>query len=198
MSLIQTVEHVRSESQLHTAAIQAQLAAVHELAEELTHMLGIMKSLQHRSKMYQGLYMLVKRSRDEGRLNDVLVRLGRAKTELGLRIDVVHVGLTGGVRMGIERLEQGMMARDGAVGESGSNFLLLGHAQPLPRYQYLPLSSWILHGGGIHIHIGCPHPHSTDLDSNHSRQNERGVESLRNARVEGDGDRPIHSLIARG
>lgn len=55
--------------------------------------------------------MLVKKTRYEGRLNDVMERLGGAKTELGIRIDVVHVGLTRRVGMRVERIE-GMMARD--------------------------------------------------------------------------------------
>ncbi|KAM7199519.1 hypothetical protein V8F20_005703 [Naviculisporaceae sp. PSN 640] len=120
-NLIETIEYVWNEPELHTPTIQTQMIVIRDISEELTHILGLMKALQERGKVYQGLYMLVKKTRDEGRLSDVLGRLARAKAELAIRIDVVHVGLTRGVRMGVERIEQGMMARSGNEKESWRN-----------------------------------------------------------------------------
>lgn len=85
---------VESEPTLHTAAIYTQLDIINETAMELKKMLDKMAVLQRKSTLRQGLRALIRRTEDETRLRCVLEWLEQAKTDLLLRVNVVHVGIT--------------------------------------------------------------------------------------------------------
>ncbi|GAB1317900.1 hypothetical protein MFIFM68171_08110 [Madurella fahalii] len=82
------------------------LSHIVDIGQDLVHILMAMKNLRQRSKMYQNVYMLIKRQRDEARLRDVLDRLGRSKVELGIEINVAHVRMTDRVAAGVQNIEK--------------------------------------------------------------------------------------------
>lgn len=104
-NLIDTAHEVMHEPGLQVPTINAQLNVIYGITTELNQILKSMEELQRKSKMYQGMRALVKKQRDDGRLDDVLSRLESAKTELAIRIDVAHVKMTQVVSIGVQRIE---------------------------------------------------------------------------------------------
>ncbi|KAI1135115.1 hypothetical protein F5Y05DRAFT_182526 [Hypoxylon sp. FL0543] len=102
--LLDTIREVEQQPILQTPAIRAQLDVISHIADELQDVLEEMELLQKRSVLRQSLRALGHRTKDEAKLNDVLTRLEKAKVELGLRIDVVHVGATGKIVQGVQSL----------------------------------------------------------------------------------------------
>ena len=93
--LYDIIRDVECQPELQTAAIHAQIQRVEAVAIELNMILQAMAQRQRKSALRQGLRALGRAARDEAKLDDVLKRLERAKADLALRINVVHVGLSG-------------------------------------------------------------------------------------------------------
>lgn len=85
---------VESEPTLHTPAIYTQLNIIKATGTELKQILEKMTVLQQKSALRQGLRAFVRKTEDETRLNCVLERLEKTKTDLLLRVNVAHVGIT--------------------------------------------------------------------------------------------------------
>ncbi|KAK0747600.1 hypothetical protein B0T21DRAFT_354695 [Apiosordaria backusii] len=105
-SLLRTLESIEREPTLDKPIIRHQLIRIYGITEELNTVASSMQARQNKKKVCQGLYAIIKKPRDDGRLLDILARLGDAKAELSLQIEVTHVGVTRSVAMGIQRIEK--------------------------------------------------------------------------------------------
>lgn len=102
-NLADIIDDVERDTSLRTFKIFKQLNIIDSIATELNKILLSMAVLQRKSTLRQSLHAFIRRSRDEASLNDVLMRLEKAKAELAIRINVAHVGITRGIaeHMGI-------------------------------------------------------------------------------------------------
>ncbi|KAH9999743.1 hypothetical protein F4779DRAFT_605219 [Xylariaceae sp. FL0662B] len=125
-SLSDTIKQIQHEPGLRTAEIHSQIKLIDGVAAELKRILEKMTISQQKSPLRQGLLAFRRGGRDESKLNDVLGRLEKAKTDLTLRIHVVHVGITEGIAKNVERFREGPEV-DGhqAMGEKFHRHLLL-------------------------------------------------------------------------
>ncbi|KAK4179928.1 hypothetical protein QBC36DRAFT_359535 [Triangularia setosa] len=105
-SLSNTLKEIECEPDLNRPSILQQLSHIRGIIEELQKVARTMQALQQRRKICRILYTVIKKPRDDARLIDALKRLVDAKTELSIQIEVAHVGITRGVALGIQRIEQ--------------------------------------------------------------------------------------------
>ncbi|KAI5928489.1 hypothetical protein F4810DRAFT_6396 [Camillea tinctor] len=101
-----TLDRIRQEPKLQSPAIEEQVDDIRIVTEELHHVLETMKIVLCKSALRQTLRALLRRSRDETKLNDVLRRLEGAKEELMLRIQVHQTEMMGEIKDGLNRFEQ--------------------------------------------------------------------------------------------
>ncbi|RYP76362.1 hypothetical protein DL771_001801 [Monosporascus sp. 5C6A] len=104
------IRDVECRPELHTAAIHAHIQRVEAVAIELNTILEAMAQRQRKSALWQGLRALGRAARDEAKLDDVLKRLERAKADLALRIDLVHVGVSAEMAENMGRFMKGAEA----------------------------------------------------------------------------------------
>lgn len=103
---LQRVLHdIEQSADLHGPAIQAQLKILYSIQLELRTVLGQISVLTHKSTVRKTLHALRLRTKDEAKLGEILTRLDRAKGELLLEINVMHVNKTGDIAKGISRIE---------------------------------------------------------------------------------------------
>lgn len=93
-NLLAILHDVESEPTLNTPAIYTQLGLINGTATELKQILEKMAVLQRQSALRQGLRAFIRRSEDAAKLNRVLEQLEKAKTDLLLRVNVAHVGIS--------------------------------------------------------------------------------------------------------
>lgn len=110
MSIVRLVEE---EKVLQTAEIGEQLIRVQEIAQELQKYLECMTTLQKKSTVRQYLRNIGTGEQKEKELRGIMDRLAQAKTDLSMRIQLAHVGLSGTLRDGfvtflptIQRIDQ--------------------------------------------------------------------------------------------
>ncbi|RYP84833.1 hypothetical protein DL769_001096 [Monosporascus sp. CRB-8-3] len=109
-NLSDIIHDVEREPRLHTTQIHEQVRRIDAIVTELHQILAAMETRLRKSTLRQGLRALGRGTRDEAKLEDVLKRLESAKAELTLRINVVHVGLTGEIAEEMGRFAQGAEA----------------------------------------------------------------------------------------
>ncbi|KAI0445315.1 hypothetical protein F4803DRAFT_166718 [Xylaria telfairii] len=105
-NLSDIVGEIEREPGLRTPEIHAQINIIKSIATEVCRRLEVMAKLQEKSALRQGLRALSRGTRDEAKLADVLRRLENAKAELVLRINLVHLSITGGIANEIGRFAQ--------------------------------------------------------------------------------------------
>jgi hypothetical protein len=98
--LLSTLRLIEEEKELQTAGVVEQLAKVLEISQELQGFLGKMATWQTTSAARQYVHAIGSAKRDEKEMVGILDRLDRAKNELGTRILLAQVGLTGTIRDG--------------------------------------------------------------------------------------------------
>ena len=99
------VKDVTREPRLRRPPIIAILARIEGYAQELVSILKSMETLGQKSKFYQSMYFLVKGYQNEARLKSVMGRLETAKSDLGIQIQVAHVGTTTELATAVRRME---------------------------------------------------------------------------------------------
>jgi hypothetical protein len=118
-ALLDTMYLVEREPKLHTPDIRDVLQLLYGIAQELNQILKNMAALERKGPLRQHLHALGRRQRDEAKLNSVLGRLERTKTDLGVRMSALHVGMTGGMMDTMGRVLHGVQTviqgRDGQV-----------------------------------------------------------------------------------
>ncbi|KAI0550013.1 hypothetical protein F4679DRAFT_225458 [Xylaria curta] len=125
-NLSDIVLEIERESELRTPEIHAQLKIIRLIAAEVCKRLEVMTKLQQKSALRQGLRAWSRGPRDEAKLADVLRRLENAKAELVLRINLVHLSITGGIANEIGRFVQSTETTSKAQArESGGHRLLI-------------------------------------------------------------------------
>ncbi|KAK7985314.1 hypothetical protein PG996_005444 [Apiospora saccharicola] len=97
--------NIERSADLHGQAIHSQLKILYSIQLELRNVLEGISVLSHRSTARRSLRALLLRTKDEAKLSDILSRLDRAKGELLLEINVMHVVKTGEIAKGIGRIE---------------------------------------------------------------------------------------------
>ncbi|KAK8043658.1 hypothetical protein PG993_006088 [Apiospora rasikravindrae] len=97
--------NIEQSADLHGPAIQAQLKILYSIQLEVRGVLEEISVLSHRSTVRRSLHALRLRTKDEAKLSEILSRLDRAKGELLLEINVMHVNKTGEIAKGIVRIE---------------------------------------------------------------------------------------------
>lgn len=103
---LQNILHdIKCSKELHTRAIQTQIEHINSISLELQNILERLTTLNRQSLLRQGLHVLGHRTRDEARLNDTLSRIEKAKIELLIRMNLVHMEKTSGISKGIHRIE---------------------------------------------------------------------------------------------
>lgn len=103
---LQNILHdIQVSTALHTHVIHTHIEYICSIALELQKILQAMASLNRKTLLRQSLHALRRRPRDESRLNDVLLRLEKAKVELLIRINIIHIETTGDISEGIQRIE---------------------------------------------------------------------------------------------
>ncbi|KAK1751553.1 hypothetical protein QBC47DRAFT_70408 [Echria macrotheca] len=105
-NLVDIMEEVMRSPHLHTPAIHSQVDQIHRVVQDLVPLLETMKGFQRRNRMYQNIYMLVRKTGDEGKLNAVLLRLDRAKQDLVIRIQLAQMGVSGNMATDVKRIEK--------------------------------------------------------------------------------------------
>ncbi|KAI0452112.1 hypothetical protein F5B21DRAFT_484656 [Xylaria acuta] len=129
-NLSDIVHQIEREPELRTPEIHAQINIIRFIATEICQRLEVMAKLQHKSALRQGLRAWSRGPRDEAKLADVLRRLENAKAELVLRINLVHLSVTGGIADEIGRFVQGTEAASQAQAKkqsSGHRLLIQGN-----------------------------------------------------------------------
>lgn len=87
-----TIKLVVDEEALQTAAVAAELVDMDSIAERLV---ADLKALQSdKGRVSQFLHQLVHGPKDESNLAGIMSDLSRAESNLALRINVAHVGMT--------------------------------------------------------------------------------------------------------
>jgi hypothetical protein len=84
---------VKDEPVLHTAAVTCELVNIEAIAKKLVSRLKTMDPEQ-KGAMRQFVHQLAYGSKDEKALAGIMNELSRAKSSLGLRLQVANVGLT--------------------------------------------------------------------------------------------------------
>jgi len=87
-----TIQIIRDEEALQTAAVAGELVDMDKIANRLVVALKALRS--DKGWKSQFLHQLVHGAKDESDLAKIMEELSREKTNLGLRISVAHVGLT--------------------------------------------------------------------------------------------------------
>jgi hypothetical protein len=87
------IQIIQDEKALRTAAVASELAALTTLAEKLVTLLKILDPGE-KGAVHRLFHQFVHGSKDEKALSDIMNDLGRAKLDLGLRLQVANVGLT--------------------------------------------------------------------------------------------------------
>jgi len=87
-----TIQIVQDEEALQTAAVASELVDVNKIVNRLVMVLKALRT--DKGWMSRFLHQLIHGSKDEVDLAKIMDELSRAKSNLGLRISVAHVGLT--------------------------------------------------------------------------------------------------------
>ncbi|KAI1756018.1 hypothetical protein F4782DRAFT_484532 [Xylaria castorea] len=124
-NLSDIVLEIEREPELRTPEIHAQLNIIKFITTEVCQRMEIMTKLQRKSALRQGLRAWSRGSRDEAKLADVLRRLENAKAELVLRINLVHLSITGGIADDIGRFVQSTEISNQAQAKESSGHRLL-------------------------------------------------------------------------
>ena len=98
--LLNTLRLIEEEKELQTAGVVEQLVKVLEISQELQGFLEKVATWQTTSATRQYVHAIGSAKRDEKEMVGILDRLDRAKNELGTRILLAQVGLTGTLRDG--------------------------------------------------------------------------------------------------
>ncbi|KAI8950668.1 hypothetical protein F4801DRAFT_333380 [Xylaria longipes] len=120
-NLSDIVLEIEREPELRTPEIHAQINIIRLIATEVCQRLEVMTKIQHKSALRQGLRAWSRGPRDEAKLADVLRRLENAKAELVLRINLVHLSITGGIADEIGRFVQVTETTNQAQAKKESN-----------------------------------------------------------------------------
>lgn len=119
--------NIEQSPDLRGPAIQAQLKIIYTVQLELRSVLEGISVLSHRNTVLRSLHALRLRTKDEAKLSEILSRLERAKGELLLEINVIHVTKTGEIAKGICRIETqttpaGLLVEGNLVSDNASQF----------------------------------------------------------------------------
>ncbi|KAF7538374.1 hypothetical protein G7054_g3008 [Neopestalotiopsis clavispora] len=104
-NLQRILRDIKISQELHTGPICNQIEYIYSISLELQQILKRLAALNRQSLLRQGLHVVGHRARDESRLNDVLSRIEKAKTELLIRMSLVQIEKTGRLSEGLERVE---------------------------------------------------------------------------------------------
>lgn len=129
-NLSDIVAEIEREPELRTPEIHAQINIIKFIATEVCQRLEVMAKLQQKSALRQGLRAWSRGPRDEAKLADVLRRLENAKAELVLRINLVHLSITGGIANELGRFVQDTETTNQAQAKkdsSGHRLLIQGN-----------------------------------------------------------------------
>lgn len=96
----QTASLVREEPRLQTPSVVHQLGILNAIAEELAQLLKILEKKSRKGPVRSFFSTLKTQDADETELANISKRLANATAELGTRISVIHVGLTGNLEDG--------------------------------------------------------------------------------------------------
>ena len=99
-TLANTARLVEAEKELQTAEIGAQLIRVEEIAQELYEFLESMSVYQEKGKVKKYLRAIGTGEQNAKEIRGILQRLAEARTDLSIRIQLAHVGLSGSLRDG--------------------------------------------------------------------------------------------------
>jgi len=99
--LLNTLRLIEEEKELQTGGVVEQLAKVLEISQELQGFLGKVAIWQTTGATRQHVHAIGSAKRDEKKMVGILDRLDRVKNELGTRILLAQVGLTGTLRDGL-------------------------------------------------------------------------------------------------
>ena len=113
--MVNTARLVEAEKELQTAEIGAQLIRVEEISRELHDLLESMFVSQEKSKVKKYLRAIGTGEQNAKEIRGILHRLAEARTDLSIRIQLAHVGLSGSLRDGfvavvptIQRVDQSL------------------------------------------------------------------------------------------
>lgn len=96
----QTASLVREEPRLQTPSVVHQLGILNAIAEELAQLVKILEKKSRKGPVRSFFSTLKTQDADETELANISNRLANATAELGTRISVIHVGLTGNLEDG--------------------------------------------------------------------------------------------------
>lgn len=105
VNLLNLLRDIKGSTELYTPAIHSRIEYIYSISLELQQILKRLAVLNRRSIIRQSLHVLSHRTRDESRLNDILSRIEKAKTELLITMSLVHVEKTGRLSEGLRRIE---------------------------------------------------------------------------------------------
>lgn len=106
-SLSEIVQKVKRNPNLRAPEIHDHLKRVDIITNELRDLLEAMATRQRKSSLQQGFHAFRRGTRDEEKLHNILKQLESAKTELALRINLVHMDMTGEIAEDMGRLAEG-------------------------------------------------------------------------------------------
>ncbi|KAF3009106.1 hypothetical protein E8E14_009829 [Neopestalotiopsis sp. 37M] len=104
-NLLDLLRNIQNSAELHTPAIHSRIEYIYSISQELQHILERLALLNCKVIIRQILHVLTHRTRDESRLNDVLSRIEKAKSELLITMNLVHVEKTGQLSERLRRIE---------------------------------------------------------------------------------------------
>jgi chromosome segregation ATPase len=99
-SLNRSLSLVRDEKALQTAAVEQQVRAIAEVAEELRSSLDALAAEQQKRSIPQLIHSLKAGDKEDKQLADILGRLDRARDLLALQVSVAQVGVVGNLKEG--------------------------------------------------------------------------------------------------
>ncbi|KAK6820892.1 hypothetical protein PG987_015292 [Apiospora arundinis] len=97
---------IKHSKEIDGPSIQAQLKIICSIQLELQSVLKEISVLNHKSVFRRSLHAIRLRTRDDAKLSEILTRLDRAKDDLLLEINVIHMAKTGDVAKGVSRIEK--------------------------------------------------------------------------------------------
>jgi hypothetical protein len=124
--LVGSLNLVKEEERLQTAAVGQQVTAIIIVAEELKSLFDRLAAEQQKKAISQFFHALKSGDKDDRELEGILKRLDRARDELVLRISVAQVGLVGNLKDGFRVVFDVLMETNKKVNEVlGTNLVLV-------------------------------------------------------------------------
>jgi ABC-type transporter Mla subunit MlaD len=124
--LVGSLNLVKEEERLQTAAVRQQVTAIIGVEEELRSFFDRLAAEQQRKAISQFFHALKSSDKDDKELEGILKRLDRSRDELVLRISVAQVGLVGNLKDGFRVAFDVLMETNKKVNEVlGTNLVLV-------------------------------------------------------------------------